>query len=65
MSVGRKIQQLRLKSRKSQREVADTTGLAIAYLSRLENGHVNPSVGTLAKISAAFGVSLSSFFDGE
>ncbi len=65
MSVGRKIQQLRLDSKKSQREVADTTGLAISYLSRLENGHVNPSVGTLAKISEAFGVPLSSFFDGE
>ena len=65
MSVGRKIQQLRLDSKKSQREVSDTTGLAISYLSRLENGHVNPSVGTLTKISKAFGVSLSSFFDGE
>jgi transcriptional regulator with XRE-family HTH domain len=65
MSVGRKIQQLRLKSKKSQREVADATGLAISYLSRLENGHLNPSVGTLVKISEAFGVPLSSFFDGE
>jgi len=65
MSVGRKIQQLRLGSKKTQREVADRTGLAISYLSRLENGHVNPSVGTLAKISEAFGVPLTSFFDGE
>lgn len=65
MSVGRKIQQLRLESRKTQRELADKTGLAISYLSRLENGHVNPSVGTLAKISEAFGVELASFFDGE
>jgi len=65
MSVGRRILQLRLKSKKSQREVGNETGLAISYLSRLVNGHVNPSVGTLAKISAAFGVSLSSFFDGE
>jgi transcriptional regulator with XRE-family HTH domain len=65
MSVGRKIQQLRLKSEKSQREVAETTGLAISYLSRLENGHLNPSVGTLAKISKAFEVPLSSFFDSE
>lgn len=65
MSVGRKIKQLRLKSQKSQREVADSTGLAISYLSRLENSHVNPSVGTLAKIAKAFGVPLASFFDGE
>ncbi len=65
MSVGRKIQQFRLESKKTQREVADRAGLAISYLSRLENGHVNPSVGTLAKISEALGVPLSSFFDGE
>ncbi len=65
MSVGRKIQQLRLESKKTQREVADRTGLAVSYLSRLENGHVNPSVGTLAKISEAFGVPLCSFFDGD
>ena len=65
MSVGRRIQRLRLESNKSQREVAEATGLAISYLSRLENGHVNPSVGTLARISEAFGIPLSCFFDGE
>ena len=65
MSLGRKILQLRLDARKTQREVSEVTGLAISYLSRLENGRINPSVGTLVKISKALGVQVASFFDGE
>ncbi len=65
MSLGRKILQLRLDARKTQREISEVTGLAISYLSRLENGRINPSVRTLDKISEALGVQVSSFFNGE
>lgn len=65
MSVGRKIVQLRLQAGKTQREICRETGLAISYLSRLENNHINPSVRTLGKLAPALGVPLTAFFDGE
>ncbi len=49
----------------TQLRVSELTGMATSYLSRLENGHVNPSIGTLSKISTAFGVPLSFFFDSK
>ncbi len=63
MSVGKKILQLRTESRKTQREVAESTGLAVSYLSRLENGRINPSIRTLTRISEALGIPVASFFD--
>ncbi|MBI2357874.1 MAG: helix-turn-helix domain-containing protein [Deltaproteobacteria bacterium] len=65
MSVGKRILELRLRSRKSQREVGESTGLAVSYLSRLENDRIAPTVRTLGKIAKAFGVSLTAFFDSE
>ncbi len=65
MSLGRKILQLRVDAGKTQREISEVTGLAISYISRLENGRINPSVRTLDKISEALSVQVSSFFDGE
>lgn len=65
MSVGRKIAQLRLKVGKTQQEISSHTGLAVSYLSRLENNRINPSVRTLGKLATALGVPISAFFDGE
>lgn len=65
MSVGRRIRQLRLKTKKTQREISESTGLAVSYLSRLENGRITPSVRTLTKLSGALGVPVTSFFDSE
>jgi transcriptional regulator with XRE-family HTH domain len=65
MSLGSKVQQLRLKSGRTQREVSKVTGLAVSYLSRLENDRVVPSVRTLTKISTAFRVPVTAFFHPE
>ena len=65
MSVGRRIRQLRLKSKKTQRDISETTGLAVSYLSRLENGRITPSVRTLTKLAGSLGVSVTAFFDSE
>lgn len=63
MSVGRRIQQLRLQSRMTQRVLGEATGLAVAYLSRVENGHLTPSIPTLTKIACALEVSVTTLFD--
>ena len=65
MSIGKKIQWVRLQSKKTQQELAESSGLAVAYLSRLENDRIAPTVRTLGKLASALGVALPSFFDPE
>jgi transcriptional regulator with XRE-family HTH domain len=63
MSVGKTILRLRMQSKKSQRTLAESAGLAVSYVSRLENGHVIPTIRTLAKIAAGLGVPITSLLD--
>lgn len=63
MSVGRRIRQLRLESRITQRELGEVTGLAVSYLSRVENGRLTPTLPTLTKIAGALSVPLTALFD--
>lgn len=63
MNVGARIRQLRLHRRHTQQEISDKTGVAVSYLSRLENGRVNPSLATLRRIAQAFSVPVASLFD--
>jgi transcriptional regulator with XRE-family HTH domain len=65
MSLGKKVLQLRQQSGRTQRQVSKLTGLAVSYLSRLENDRVVPSVRTLTKISKAFRVPVTAFFSPE
>ena len=63
MSVGRRIQELRSHSRMTQRELGKAAGLAVAYLSRVENNRLTPSIPTLTKIAGALKVPMSALFD--
>ncbi len=63
MSVGRRIHQLRSESRMTQRELGEVTGLAVSYLSRVENGRLTPTLPTLTKIASALSVRLTALFD--
>ncbi|HXK58645.1 MAG TPA: helix-turn-helix transcriptional regulator [Acidobacteriota bacterium] len=65
MNVGKKILKLRLQSKMSQREISNISGLAVSYLSRLENDRITPSIKTLRKISGALGVPLTALLDRE
>ncbi len=65
MTLGKKILELRLKSKRTQQQVSELTGLAVSYLSRLENDRMSPSIRTLTKISEALHVPLTSFFDDK
>ena len=64
-NVGKRILRLRLERKKTQREVSELTGLAVSYLSRLENGRIIPSIPTLNKIAEALGVDITAFFDHQ
>ena len=63
MSVGRRIRQLRLESRITQRDLGEVTGLAASYLSRVENGRLTPTLPTLTKMADALSVPLTALFD--
>jgi transcriptional regulator with XRE-family HTH domain len=64
-NLGKRILRLRLERKKTQREVSELTGLAVSYLSRLENGRITPSIPTLTKIAEALAVEITAFFDRE
>ncbi|MGC4111545.1 MAG: cupin domain-containing protein [Nocardioides sp.] len=61
-AVGPRLRQLREQKALSARQVADLAGLTPAYLSRLENGRVSPTVATLARLVAAMGETMATLF---
>jgi transcriptional regulator with XRE-family HTH domain len=65
MSVGGRIHQLRSESHITQRELGEVTGLAVSYLSRVENGRLTPTLPTLTKIADALSVPLTALFDAK
>ena len=60
--VGARLRQLREQKALSARQVAEMAGLTPAYLSRLENGRVSPTVATLSKLVAAMGETMATLF---
>jgi transcriptional regulator with XRE-family HTH domain len=57
MKLSEKIKFLRKRKAISQQELADAAELNISYVSRLENGHHEPSIEVLKKLMAIFEVS--------
>jgi len=57
------IRGLRKKKELSQGNLFDLTGLKESYISKLENGHIKPTVETIAKLAEAFGLSVSEFLE--
>ena len=65
MSTGKQIQSIRLQSKRTQQELAQLSGIAVSYLSRVENDRIAPTVRTLGKIARALNVPVTSFFAGD
>lgn len=49
----------------SVRELAKRAGVGFVTVSRIENGHMSPTVTKLEKLAKALGISLRSFFPME
>lgn len=60
--VGPRLRLLREQKALSARQVAELAGVTPAYLSRLENGRVSPTVATLARLVAAMGETMATLF---
>lgn len=54
---GELIRILRIQRMLRQEEVAARAGISVEHLSRIENGHVQPTRRTLAKLAPVLGVS--------
>ncbi len=63
MSLGKAILQIRHAQGMTQADVCARGGVGVAYLSRLENGHLEPTMGTLGRIAGALGVPVSQIFE--
>ncbi len=60
--IGARIRTLRLRRRRTLRQLADATGLSASMVSMVERGRANPSIGTLVAIAAALGEPMVSLF---
>ncbi len=63
--VGTRLSRVRQAYGLSQRQLAKKSGVANATISQIENGRLNPTVGTLRKVLTGLPMSLSTFFDDE
>jgi len=52
------IRKTRREKRFTLKKMAEETGISVNYLSQIERGNTNPSIGILKKITSALGISL-------
>lgn len=60
--IGAKVRTLRLRKKLGLVQLGEHTGLSPAMLSKIERGHLFPTLPTLLRIAMVFGVGLEHFF---
>jgi len=63
--IGVRITQLRKERNLSQQKFANEADIERTFLTHIEKGRKNISVGTLQKITSALEISLKDFFDSK
>ncbi|MBE7539050.1 MAG: cupin domain-containing protein [Opitutaceae bacterium] len=63
--IARRLAALRKENRLTLREVSERSGISAAYLNRVERQKTPINIANLEKLAAAFGVSLTSFFEAN
>lgn len=58
-ALGRAIRELRTERTLTQRQLADAADVNETWISHIEAGRTNPAWGTVVRIAAALGVSVS------
>ena len=56
MVIGERLKVLREQKKQSQGDIEKRSGFLRSYISRIENGHIVPSVNTLEKLARALEV---------
>jgi transcriptional regulator with XRE-family HTH domain len=62
MIIGERLRRLREKKGFTQGHIEERSGLMKCYISRVENGHTVPSLGTLERFATALEVPLHEIF---
>ena len=63
--IGLRIKQLRIDKNLSQQKFANRADIERTFLTHIENGRKNISVGTLQKVLDALEISSKDFFDAK
>lgn len=63
-AIGERMRALRLRKKMGLVELGKHTGLSPALLSKIERGHMFPTLPTLLRVALVFGVGLEFFFAG-
>ncbi|MGG7516500.1 helix-turn-helix domain-containing protein [Allorhizobium undicola] len=64
MAIGHEVRTFRKKLGLTVADVAAATGMSVGMLSKIENGNISASLGTLQSLSTALGVPITAFFKG-
>ena len=65
MKVGSKIRFLRKQQKLTLQELSEKAKISLSYLSDIEKGRTNPSIGTLVSIARALGPPPGYFLDQD
>lgn len=64
MAIGHEVRTFRKKLGITVADLATATGMSVGMLSKIENGNISASLGTLQSLSKALGVPITAFFKG-
>jgi transcriptional regulator with XRE-family HTH domain len=65
VEVGERLRSIRRLRRATLKAVADRAGLSESFLSQVERGRANASIGSLQRIAGALGVSVADLFSQD
>ena len=64
MKLGERLRLIRREHRLTLKDLSQSAGLSLSYLSDMERGVVNPSIETLQKVAGAYEMKLTELFIG-
>ncbi len=64
-TTGERLRRLRLKAHKTLKDVSETTGLSISFISALERGGSGASVASLRLLAETYGVNMREVFGAD
>lgn len=64
MKIKDRLRELRTSQQLTLRNLSESTGLSVSYLSDVERGRTNPSLKTIETIAKGFDIPVSSFLYG-
>jgi transcriptional regulator with XRE-family HTH domain/mannose-6-phosphate isomerase-like protein (cupin superfamily) len=65
VELGVKLKEIRRSKGVTLQQIADQTGLSKSFVSQIETGVANPSIGSLKKIADVLGVALGALFTND